>query len=236
MTSRERSRNVDGSTDLEYQAREESRPGRQPRTRRSGSARARTGGRGDGSTRRDGERLRSAVAGWYGTAATRTICRGERGGGGEDERESGTCWGEQAECPDRQETRDDRRPAGGKRRVSLGPRDEERLCLAEGGLWPGRQVADVADLAAVAAAAAAATRTGGRGTDGGRGVSAVYWSVVVCLSGTWVVAVVVVVDGRPCWIERRREEERSRRRTVGCSRGALVQSVCWACGHNPRRA
>lgn len=183
MTSRERSRNVDGSTDLEYQAREESRPGRQPRTRRSGSARARTGGRGDGSTRRDGERLRSAVAGWYGTAATRTICRGERGG--EDERESRTCWGEQAECPDRRETRDDRRLAGGKRRVSLGPGDEERLCLAEGGLWPG-QVADVADLAAVAAAAAAATRTGNGGRTGDgvyRQCTGRWWSV--CLGLGW---------------------------------------------------
>lgn len=159
MTSRERSRNVDGSTDLEYQAREKSRPGRQPRTRRSGSARVRTGGRGDGSTRRDGERLRSAVAGWYGTAATRTICRGERGGGGREG--VGNLLGGQAECPDRRETRDDRRPAGGKRRVSLGPGTRSGSVWWRGALWPGRQVADVADLAAVAAAAS----TGG---DGGR--------------------------------------------------------------------
>lgn len=166
MTSRERSRNVDGSTDLEYQAREKSRPGRQPRTRRSGSARARTGGRGDGSTRRDGERLRSAVAGWYGTAATRTICRGERGGGG-DERESGTCWGgkQSVQTGERRETTDDRRPAGGKRRVSLGPGKRSGSVWWRGALWPGRQVADVADLAAVAAAES----TGGGGGRTGDG-------------------------------------------------------------------
>lgn len=169
MTSRERSRNVDGSTDLEYQAREKSRPGRQPRTRRSGSARARTGGRGDGSTRRDGERLRSAVAGWYGTAATRTICRGERGGGGT--RGSRELVGGASRVS--RQAGDARRQTAGRWKASseLRPWDEERLCLVEGGTLArssGRR------CRRPRSSSSGSKYGGGRGTDGGRGVSAVY--------------------------------------------------------------
>lgn len=118
--------------------------------------------RGEGGMAAHGGTARDCGALWQaGTVPRRTndLSRGERRGG--DERESGTCWGGQAEYPDRRETRDDRRPAGGKRRVSLGPGTRSGSVWWRGALWPGRQVADVADLAAVAAAAS----TGG---DGGR--------------------------------------------------------------------
>lgn len=118
--------------------------------------------RGEGGMAAHGGTARDCGALWQaGTVPRRherSVAGREAGG---DERESGTCWGGQAEYPDRRETRDDRRPAGGKRRVSLGPGTRSGSVWWRGALWPGRQVADVADLAAVAAAAS----TGG---DGGR--------------------------------------------------------------------
>ncbi|KAK0750966.1 hypothetical protein B0T18DRAFT_401450 [Schizothecium vesticola] len=144
-----------------------------------------------------------------GTAATRTICRGERGGGG-DERELGTCWGGSKQSPDRRRTTDDdRRPAGGKRRVSLSPGSRSGSVWWKGGLWPGRQVADVADLAAAAAAAAAA-RTGRRGTDGGRGVGSVLVAV----------AVDTQTDGRRAYVLDRETEGREK------SEDRRLQSWC----------